>query len=308
MSSTPTTRPHGPRFRVRCWGARGSVPSPGPDTVRYGGHTACLEVRDADDTLLVLDAGTGLRALGRTLAPGTVAHVFLTHQHGDHVHGLPHFAPLLRGSAHGGGDADREDPGPRVHLTSGTASREELQAVLATLVSPPFFPPLAAAPERVAVHAFAADAPAAVTPRLVVHRLAARHPGGAVVLRIDDEHGPAIAYAPDNELDYASSDPDVTSWRRGLARALHGVPLLVHDATYRDEELPRHRGWGHSSALEATRFALECAARRLVLFHHHPDRSDAEVDALVQAGRMAAERAGRALEVIGGAEGLTLEV
>lgn len=330
----------GTRFRVRCWGARGTTPSPGPHTVRYGGHTSCLEVRAADETLLVLDAGTGVRTLGQELSPDEVAHVFLTHQHSDHVLGLPHFAPLLRdvgvwpapvttGSDASGLTADASTdeaavpsgsavghapivtavpPTPRVRLTSGTASRGELRALLDTLLSPPLFPPLGVETDRVAIQSFRGSAPADVSDRVLVHRFPARHPGGAAILRVDDEVGAAIAYAPDNELDYASTDPDVIAWRRGLTLALHGVPILVHDAMYTEGELPAHRGWGHSSALEATRFAMECAAGLLVLFHHHPDRSDEAMDALVQQCRQLVAASGSPLRVVAAREGLSLTV
>ena len=332
----------GTRFRVRCWGARGTTPSPGPHTVRYGGHTSCLEVRAPDETLLVLDAGTGLRALGHKLPPDEVAHVFLTHQHSDHVLGLPHFAPLMRdlgvlassataaetvvrraratgtddaeAGAHDAalagaiGTATAMRPAHGMRIMSGTASRGELQALLDTLLSPPLFPPLGIVTDRVAIESFRGSAPAEVTDRVLVHRFPARHPGGAAILRIDDADGSAIAYAPDNELDYASTDPEVVAWRRGLTLALHGVPILVHDAMYTEAELPAHHGWGHSSAIEATRFAMECVAGLLVLFHHHPDRSDEAMDALVQECRQLVSLSGSSLRVIAAWEGLSLTV
>ncbi len=298
----------GARFRLRCWGARGTIPSPGPKTVRYGGHTSCVEVRTRDDDLIVLDAGTGLRALGLHLADplalvttnGTgdappPAHLFLTHHHSDHVIGLPHFAPLF--------DQQRV-----LHLTGGAAEVRETRAVLDTLLSPPLFPPLPALSERLVLSSFHNGAPIDVGMRYTMHRFPARHPGGAAIFRLDDGKGPAIAFAPDNELDYANLDADVIAWRRGLTLALHGVPILLHDAMYTDPELSGHRGWGHSSALEATRFAMECVAGMLVLFHHHPDRSDDALDAMVQECRQLVSLSGSSLRVLAAWEGLTLTV
>ncbi len=297
------TAPRGTRFRVRCWGARGTIASPGPRTVRYGGNTACVEVRASDDSLMVLDAGTGLRGLGQRLtdeeaastAPTHPAHLFLTHRHSDHVIGLPHFAPLFT--------SDRQ-----LIITGGDADVESTRALLESLLTPPLFPLLPDITRRLAVESFRNGAPSAVGDACLVHRFPARHPGGAAIFRIDDARGAGVAFAPDNELDYASTDADVIAWRRGLTLALHGVPILMHDATYADAELPAHRGWGHSSALEATRFAMECVAGMLVLFHHHPDRSDEAVDAMVQDCRQLVAVNGSSLRVLAAWEGLSLTV
>ncbi len=292
----------GARFRLRCWGARGTVPSPGAKTVRYGGNTTCVEVRTGADELLVLDAGTGLRALGQQLLLNGNAHdaslptqLLLTHHHSDHVIGLPHFAPLFRD--------DRS-----IVVTSGSSDSETTRALLLSLLTPPLFPPLPTLTERVTVRGFDNGSPFPLGARCMVHRFPARHPGGASIFRVDDDKGPGLAFAPDNELDYDSTDDDVIAWRRGLTLALHGVPLLLHDATYSDSELASHHGWGHSSALEATRFAMECVAGMLVLFHHHPDRSDDALDSIVQECRQLVSISGSSLRVIAAWEGLTLTV
>lgn len=292
----------GARFRLRCWGARGTIPSPGAKTVRYGGNTSCVEIRTRADDLVILDAGTGMRALGQQLLltgaqhnDPVPTHVFLTHHHSDHVIGLPHFAPLFHD--------DR-----RLVVTSGAPDPETTRVLLNALLSPPLFPPLPALTERVSVVGFTNGAPCEIGARYTVHRFPARHPGGASIFRLDDEKGPGIAFAPDNELGYDSTDAEVIAWRRGLTLALHGVPVLLHDATYTNAELVSHRGWGHSSALEATRFAMECVAGMLVLFHHHPDRSDDAVDAIVQECRQLVSISGSSLRVIAAWEGLTLTV
>lgn len=270
--------------------------------MRYGGNTACLEVRTGADDLIVLDAGTGLRLLGRQLAdahevlpPDSPVRLFLTHRHSDHVIGLPHFAPLFESSR-------------QVEVVAGDNNVAETQEIVRALLTPPFFPELPDMHDRVLVTGFADDAPSLVGDACTVHRFPARHPGGAAVFRLDDANGVGIAYAPDNELDYASTDPETIAWRQGLTLALRGVPILLHDATYTDSELPSHRGWGHSSAMEATRFAMECVAGMLVLFHHHPDRDDDTVDAIVQECRQLVALNGSTLRVIAAWEGLTLTV
>ena len=285
------------RFRIRFWGARGTCPSPGPRTVRYGGNTSCVEVRTVSGALLVLDAGTGIRALGALLqqeADQSVVHLFLSHRHVDHVLGLPHFAPLVT----------QRRP---VCLHCGNSDAATLRPFLQALLSPPIFPLLDGVMDRMETCDWddvdtrkVADVGA-----IRVHRLDANHPGAAAVLRIDDEFGPAIAYAPDNELGYHDGDAHTVAWREALVRDLRGVAVLIHDATYTDEELSRHSGWGHSSAEESTRFALEAGARMLVLFHHHPDRSDDGVDAMLDRCR---EIAGGALEVVAAYEGQEIAV
>jgi len=259
-------------------------------------------VRTRTNELIVLDAGTGMRALGQQLLLGGVeyeapvpTHVFLTHHHSDHIMGLPHFAPLFR------------DARPLI-ITSGATDADATRALLHAILSPPFFPPLPALTERLSVIGFTNGTPCEIGSRCAVHRFPAQHPGGASIFRVDDAKGPGIAFAPDNELAYDSTDPEVIAWRRGLTLALHGIPILLHDATYSDAELVSHRGWGHSSALEATRFAMECVAGMLVLFHHHPDRSDDAVDAIVQECRQLVSISGSSLRVIAAWEGLTLTV
>lgn len=261
------------RFRIRLWGARGTCPSPGPHTVRYGGNTSCVEVRTAAGELLVLDAGSGIRGLGAAMehqGDASSVHVFLSHRHGDHVLGLPHFAPLFASTR-------------SVCLHCGNSDAVTLRPFLQALLSPPIFPHLDGLTDRFTVCDWKDNGSGAYatvgTAR--VHRLRANHPGEAAVLRIDDAAGPAIAYAPDNELGYRNADDATTAWRDSLRHALRGVPVLIHDATYTDDELSRHSGWGHSSAEEATRFALEAGVGRLVLFHHHPDRSDDAVDTIL---------------------------
>jgi phosphoribosyl 1,2-cyclic phosphodiesterase len=285
------------RFRIRCWGARGTCPSPGPRTVRYGGNTSCVEVRTAAGELLVLDAGSGIRGLGAAMLQDgdrSIVHVFLSHCHGDHVLGLPHFAPLFGNER-------------AVCLHSGNSAAVTLRPFLEALLSPPIFPHLDGLTERLNVCEWTENGSGAYvnvgTAR--VHRLRANHPGEAAVLRIDDAHGPAVAYAPDNELGYRNGDPATSAWRTSLLHALRGVPLLIHDATYTDEEIARHSGWGHSSAEEATRFALEAGAGGLVLFHHHPDREDEAIDAILARCR---EMAGTALNVSAAFEGQELRV
>ncbi len=287
-----------PRFRIRIWGARGTCPSPGADKDIYGGNTNCVEVRSDSGDVIVLDAGTGIRALGLELERDkhrNSVHLFLSHQHADHVLGLPHFAPLLNGAQ-------------PVRVYCGNANADQLRPYLRSLLSPPFFPLVRGQIERLDIREWTLAEGAGIDGAIRVHRLRAQHPDGAAIARIDDEYGAAIAYAPDNELEYSSSNGDVKEWRESLVASLRGIPLLLHDSTYVDDELPARVGWGHSSAEESTRFAVECEAKKLLLFHHHPDRRDVEVAEILERCRAIAAESGSNLEVEAAREGMEIEV
>ena len=286
------------RSQLRCWGVRGTCPSPGPSTVRYGGNTPCVEVRSAKGDVIVLDAGSGIRVLGHALeheAEPRPVHLFLSHRHSDHVCGLQHFPPILARSRD-------------VHVVCGNAGAQETEAFVAGLLCPPTFPLLPGVMDRLTFADWSESAGVAVGSSSVVRRLPARHPGQAAVIVVHDEDGPSVAYAPDNELSWTSTDPSVIAWRASLARALHHVPILIHDATYTDDELAGHVGWGHSSAEEATRFAVQCGAGALMLFHHHPDRHDDDVAQIAERCQALAHHLDSALSVHAAAEGLTLDL
>lgn len=257
---------------MRVWGARGTSPAPGPHTVRYGGHTSCIEVRSVDGTRLVLDAGSGLRALGASLEADTNASVaiMVTHRHIDHVMGLPQFAPLLVGTR-------------TVHVWCADDDPSPLAPFIRGLLAPPLLPAIETAGSTLAVHNWP-DGGVVDWGAFHVRRFAARHPGTAGILRIDDAHGPLVAFAPDNELGAPPTrDASTRAWYQDLVHFLRDVPLLLHDATFTTSEATAYVGWGHSSASEAAELAAECGAERLLLFHHHPDRWDDEVERMAIA-------------------------
>jgi len=249
---------------VRFWGVRGSVPTPGPETRRYGGNTSCVEVRLGPHRL-VFDAGTGIRPLGRewlrSRRPLT-AHLFLSHLHFDHLCGLPFFAPL-------------RDPAHRFRLWCGhlRARGTTLAATLAQLVCQPFFPiPLEALAARLEYRDFRAGETLEPEPGVVVRTAPLRHPGGATGYRVE-YGGRILCYVTDTEHEEGVRDPAVTA-------LIRDADLVIYDCTYTDEEFPRFRGWGHSTWQEGVRLVEAAGAGRLVVFHHHPDRDDDALDAI----------------------------
>jgi phosphoribosyl 1,2-cyclic phosphodiesterase len=258
--------------RATIWGCRGSLASPGPETVRYGGNTSCVELRLDDDTLIILDAGTGIRPLGLTLRdelPRTI-HVFLTHLHLDHLEGLGFFGPLW-------------SPDVDLHIWGPPSPLRSLERRIARYLSPPLFPiHLQDIPSGPTFH----DVPdedwkigaALVRARPVSHR------GPTVGYRIS-ENGNTLSYIPDHEpalgVDLGSVEPE---WVSGHAVASQ-ADILLHDSQYTEDEYLQRVGWGHSSVSHVVTFAEICQVRRLVMFHHDPLHTDADLEALLDQAR-----------------------
>jgi phosphoribosyl 1,2-cyclic phosphodiesterase len=253
-------------MKVVLWGTRGSLASPGPDTVRYGGNTSCVSVEGEEGTILVLDAGTGVRVLGQTMSKEIkCANILLTHLHMDHVQGLPFFAPFLRS-------------GVEVHIWGPASTTMSLQSRLRRYISPPLFPVRARdflstiyfhelSMQTVEIGEFR------VTSQMVLH------PNPTVGYRLECG-GKNLAYLPDHEPALGVHHfPISKEWTSGYNLAA-GVDLLIHDAQYNDQEYRARRGFGHSSAVQTIKFARLVEARHLVPFHHDPAHSDVELDEL----------------------------
>jgi phosphoribosyl 1,2-cyclic phosphodiesterase len=249
------------------WGCRGSLPTPGEATVRYGGNTTCVEVRTGNGAPLILDAGTGIKRLGDRLGTSSRIDVLLTHLHLDHVEGLRFFRPLW--------DARSE-----VHIWGPPSPVHSLRERIARSFSPPLFPiDLADLPADVVFH----DVPEEPWELDGVGILAipVSHPGATVGYRLELEGG-TLAFIPDHEpvlgVELASLESD---WISGHALA-EEADVLVHDCQFTEDEYPDRVGWGHSSVAHAVAFARRANVGRLVLFHHDPDRSDDAVDRLAE--------------------------
>ena len=252
---------------MRFWGTRGSVPTPGPATQRFGGNTSCVEVRDDDPhSIVILDAGTGIRALGAAL-PSIVRRVdiLLSHLHIDHIIGLGFFAGLFR-------------PGLEVHIWGPSSTVLPLRARLTRYLSPPLFPVrLRDLPCRLTLH----DVPLGTfeVPGLSMRAALVCHPGPTVGYRLDDGAS-TVAYLSDHEPALgARRFPDLPRWTSGFDLA-YGADVLIHDAQYADDEYEDHLGWGHSSISQAVAFAVQAGVRHLVGFHHDPWHDDDTLDAL----------------------------
>lgn len=253
---------------MKFWGTRGSLATPGPDTARYGGNTACVEVEGADGTLLVLDAGSGIRRLGTVLGPNVSrVDILLTHLHMDHIQGLGFFRPL-------------HEPDLEIHIWGPASTTLDLRTRLSTYLSPPLFPvPIRDLPCQLAFH----DVPRGsfkIGGLNIVADLVC-HPGPTFGYRIV-EGAKALAYLPDHEPALGLRQfPEDPRWTSGMALA-SGADVLIHDAQYTAEEYGDHVGWGHSSIPQALAFAAAAGVGRLVAFHHDPDHDDSVLDDLLE--------------------------
>jgi phosphoribosyl 1,2-cyclic phosphodiesterase len=237
------------------WGVRGSIPTPTTENLGFGGNTACLTIRYADQPLLIFDAGTGIRGLGNTLAD-TDAHLFLTHFHWDHIQGLPHFGPIFN-----------PDCSITIHSSAEPA---DLRQILAAQMKAPYYP---VAPQA-NISYRQNDPTAARFGDLVIHPFPLHHPNGATGYRIESPDA-CVVYASDHE----HGNPDFDSV---LRTATHGADILIYDAQYTPEEYEHHRGWGHSTWRKAVELAREAEVKQLVLFHHDPMRTDRQLEAIVR--------------------------
>jgi len=272
-------------MKVTLWGVRGSLASPGADTARYGGNTSCVEVRGDDGAVVILDAGTGIRPLGRALPPSVRRiDLLLTHLHMDHIQGLGFFAPLF-------------EPQVEVHLWGPPSTTLGLRERLMRYLSPPLFPVRLRDIPALILHEVSDD-----TFELGELRISAApvcHPGPTIGYRLASPRA-TLAYLPDHEP--ALGAPDfcaASAWTSGFALA-EGADLLIHDAQYSAAEYAHHLGWGHSAIEHALAFAALAGVRHLVTFHHDPAHNDDEIDRLTAAATSAARPAFR---VTAGAEG-----
>jgi phosphoribosyl 1,2-cyclic phosphodiesterase len=302
-------------MQVRIWGCRGSYPVSGADFIRYGGNTSCLEVW-LDDTLIVLDAGTGMRPLGLSLCspecPETIQriHVCITHTHWDHIIGFPFFKPLYD---------------PNVHITVYGLRRSErrLKSTLTGPLGKPLFPiPLSSMPAKIDFCEVDVPDTFAITPEIQITTARLNHPYRAIGYRIESPSG-CVAYITDTApFDMILFGDEQASWsnenrildvesQRALAYMRQGVLNLaanadwvIYDTHFKPKEYAKRPHWGHSTPDHAIAVSVEAGAHHLILFHHDPHRTDKEIDAIEAVYR--ARAAEHNLMLSAAREGLTL--
>ncbi len=284
-------------MKIRFWGTRGSIPTPGPTTVRYGGNTSCVELRGPEGEIVLLDAGTGARDCGSRMlhedgAPLSV-HMLLSHLHWDHILGLPFFRPAY----------DKRNvlaiygPAGHAHANGDAFEKLSLRHLLGISMNDPFFPvDLEGLPVRLVVNEV--DAKPFTIGQLRIRAVQVLHPSPCLAYRVDAD-GKSVVYATDTEDPFSGKENPIVP----LAE---GTDLLIHDAQYTDDDMKP--GWGHSTVDAAVDVALRAGARHLVLFHHDPDRSDDALDRIGLDVVASLKARGSRMRVTVAHEGLELEV
>lgn len=282
MTGTATTDENRPDGDVRFRGVRGSLPSPGPDTVTYGGDTPCVEILTRN-TRIILDCGSGMRRLGDEMmkAPdGRETIILLGHPHFDHVCGIPFFAPIF--------SRDR-------HFRIGTAPPHDIGELMQKIFAPPFFPVEAKMlGAEITCLELSPSGSMALNDEVTITTRPLNHPGGCTGFRVEAADF-TVAYCSDTEHVEGETDSNVLE-------LMQGADLAIYDSAYTAAEYRNHVGWGHSTPDEGIRLASLAGAKRLALFHHNPDRTDAEMAAVE------ATYANAPLPVFAARDGMTLRL
>jgi len=254
-------------MKIKFWGARGSIPVNGKKYLKYGGSTTCLELRSRKNELIVVDAGSGIRALGKELIKNhhNEFNMLFTHSHWDHVMGFPFFAPIYSKKT-------------RIRVRGCSFSSDSVREIIAKTMQPPGFPVKF---EEISAR-FEFDSVCETgfeIGDIKINPVELSHPNRGLGYKFV-EGGRSFVFLTDNELGFIHPDGHSPQEYAAFCR---GADLLVHDADYSDGEYPRRKTWGHSTYRQALNLALASGVSALGLFHHNQDRSDAEVDAAVSA-------------------------
>jgi len=283
-------------MQLTFWGVRGSIPAPGPGTVRYGGNTSCVSLRTRQGGLIIVDCGTGARNLGMSLLDGPFgkgrgeASILLSHAHWDHIQGFPFFVPLYI-------------PGNVFNIFGGGKISSMLEGILEGQMAPQYFPvqTLKNMGATIEIAAVGEGTPFTVQGCRVLARTNPHGRSGALAFRIEAD-GKSVVYASDAGYPAAGAPESAIDLYRG-------ADVLIHDSTYTPEDRARYPERGFSSIEDAVACAVRAGVKKLILFHYDQDYSDADVDALCARGRRLLDARGApSIELAGAAEGLTLEV
>lgn len=279
-------------MQIRCWGARGSIPVSGAEYIRYGGDTACLEIRPAQGKVIVVDSGTGILRLGQCLKSSAEKDInwLFTHTHWDHVLGFPFFEPLF-------------SPQTKINIFGCKRAMGDLSKLLSNVMSPPHFPITFAQIKAELNFKEKCSSPFQLG-SVQVESIFLNHPNRGLGFKFT-EQGKSAVFLTDNELGY--SHPGSLGYEDYLAFC-RGADILIHDAEYTEEEYKVTCGWGHSTYTQALELALQAGVKTFILFHHNRSRNDRQLDTLVQDCRKRIAAANQDMQCMAFAQGQLIEL
>ena len=247
---------------ITFYGVRGSAPTPGPTTLKYGGNTSCVHLELDNGQDIILDAGTGMKQLGLALSKKTTPiNIILSHVHWDHIQGYPFFTPIFQ-------------PERQIDVFTSSDSSDQAPGTLFKQMDGINFPVKFEELPSKNKCIFNNVESILETRNIHIIKKPLNHPGGGTAYRIE-ENGMSCAYVTDNELDPPYKlHTTYDEW----VDFLHGVDVLIHDAQYTEDDMPHKHGWGHSLISQVRQLAIDAEVGTLVMFHHDPDRTDAELD------------------------------
>lgn len=280
-------------MKITIWGCRGSLPTPGISTIRYGGNTTCAEMRLKDGTLIIIDAGTGIRKLGKKLLKEqnlTDMYLLLTHSHWDHLMGFPFFIPAYLGKY-------------KIHVRGGPLAKLSLQKYLEHQMQPPYFP-VKFEVMKAEFDFTHGDPPRRYIGSVEIIPIRLNHPDGGYGFKFIEE-GKTFVFLTDNELDFQHEGGMTVDDYIDFSK---DADLLIHDAQYTDDEYKFTKGWGHTTFISATNFSIKANVKRFGIFHHDPDHTDDDMDKFVIPCQKKIMQANSKIECFGIKEEMEIEI
>ncbi len=283
---------------ITFWGTRGSIPSPGKDKSKYGGNTSCVEVKLPNNQLIILDAGTGIRELGKSLLrreKEVRAYIFLSHYHWDHIQGLPYFAPAY-------------NAGNTLTILGAKHPKFPLENIFSSQMESIHFP-VKSSSLSAHINFNQLSLGNHYVDDTEVKIIRANHPGTNFSYTLNFD-GKKLVYMTDNEIlpRLTRAKSHIAYEREKFIRFIQGADILIHDAQYTDREYRIKKGWGHSAWKETVKLAVEGEAKHLLLFHHDPDHSDAVIDSFVKECREQIKKLKSPMKCSGAMEGKTITI
>lgn len=287
---------------LRFWGTRGSIPVPGKNTIKYGGNTPCVEIRTDDNHLIILDAGSGIRELGKSIIESEFNNnidIFISHYHWDHIQGIPFFPPLYQKDYN-------------ITFYGQTSNGIEIETLLNSQMDRNFFPIEISEIRNDLKFCKIIDNGSYPIGSSTVRTFRANHSSPTLTFKVD-QNGKNIVYMTDNELNFQidgdkNKFDDLKTEFKDLIEFCRGTEYLIHDAMYDQNLIEKKKGWGHSSNISVVYFSIIAEVKNLILFHYNPDYSDEKIKFMLEETSELLKNQNSGIKCIAAEEGLTINI